>query len=142
MYYCVEPVGAISTYPGYGTTTATQTFVPTTCTSLPWVNITANYTTTNPVIPLANGTRTDCYKYDPPCALVTHSDSSPSRAVVDDTQLTPSLCSYLVLGSNNYENNSATNCWGTAMVWDVSPAVCTFSSKVLIWHIHGIVLCH
>lgn len=66
VYYCVEAVGSISTYPGYGATaTATQPFVATSCTSLPWTNLTANYTTSNPVIPLAAGTRKDCYQYGP-----------------------------------------------------------------------------
>lgn len=66
VYYCVEPVGSISTYPGYGaTTTATSTFVPTNCTSLPYRDILAKYTTTEPFIPFANGTRKDCYAYGP-----------------------------------------------------------------------------
>lgn len=66
VYYCVQAVGAITTYPGYGSTTATatQTFVPTAFTSVPFTNLTENYTTTNPVIPLANGTRKDCYEYE------------------------------------------------------------------------------
>lgn len=68
--YCVEPVGSISTYPGYGATaTATDPFIPTSFTPVPWVDIMANYSSANPVIPLANGTRTDCYRYDSLCVV-------------------------------------------------------------------------
>ena len=63
-YYCVEPVGYISTYPGYGTTTTTSPFNKTAATALPNVgNILANYTNTEPVILIANSTRLDCYAY-------------------------------------------------------------------------------
>ncbi len=63
-YYCVEPVGYISTYPGYGATTTTSPFNKTAATALPNVgNILANYTNTQPVILIANSTRLDCYEY-------------------------------------------------------------------------------
>ena len=70
VYYCVQAVGSISTYPGYGATaTATQPFIPTNCTSLPWVDIKAYYKSLYPVIPFANDTRTDCYQYGCLCIV-------------------------------------------------------------------------
>lgn len=62
VYYCVEAVGSLSTYPGY-VPKAKDPFIPTNMTSLPWRNIMDDYKTTNPVIPFADGTRTDCYQY-------------------------------------------------------------------------------
>ncbi|KAF5874875.1 uncharacterized protein Bfra_003324 [Botrytis fragariae] len=63
-YYCVEPVGYISTYPGYGQTTTTVPFSQTPTTTMPYIgSLFGNYTTSDPVIPLANGTRIDCYGY-------------------------------------------------------------------------------
>ena len=63
-YYCVEAVGYISTYLGYGTTTTTSAFNQTSAIALPNVgDILANYTSTQPVIPIANDTRVDCYSY-------------------------------------------------------------------------------
>jgi hypothetical protein len=60
----VEAVGYISTYPGYGATTTTSAFNQTSATALPNVgDILANYTSTQPVIPIANDTRVDCYSY-------------------------------------------------------------------------------
>lgn len=64
VFYCVEAVGSISTYPGYvANTSATQAFSPTDCTALPWIHILDNYATTDPMKPLADGTRPDCYRY-------------------------------------------------------------------------------
>lgn len=63
-YYCVEPVGYISTYPGYGGSPTTEPFVPTNATSLPDIgNGWANFTETQPTIPIANQTRVDCSSY-------------------------------------------------------------------------------
>ncbi|EHK22021.1 uncharacterized protein TRIVIDRAFT_124493, partial [Trichoderma virens Gv29-8] len=63
-YYCVEPVGYISTYPGYGSTPTTRPFNQTSATSLPysgdpWAKFSSNVS----VIPIANNTRVDCYSY-------------------------------------------------------------------------------
>ena len=62
-YYCVAPVGSISTYDGYGgTPTTTAPFNQTSATALPDVgNILANYTSSTSAIPIANDTRVDCY---------------------------------------------------------------------------------
>jgi len=63
-YYCIEPVGYISTYPGYGGATTTSPLNQTAATPLPKAgDILANYTNVQPVIPLANKTRLDCYAY-------------------------------------------------------------------------------
>ncbi|PTB40686.1 carbohydrate-binding module family 50 protein [Trichoderma asperellum CBS 433.97] len=63
-YYCVEPVGYISTYPGYLPTATTKPFNQTSATSLPyagdpWAKFSSNVS----VIPIANNTRVDCYSY-------------------------------------------------------------------------------
>ncbi|KAJ0281888.1 hypothetical protein CBS470a_008049 [Colletotrichum nupharicola] len=64
-YYCVRPVGYISTYPGYLPPTTTKEFIQTPTTDLPFVeDAFANYTSTRPVIEVANGTRLDCYDSD------------------------------------------------------------------------------
>jgi hypothetical protein len=61
-YYCVRPVGYISTYLGYLPTTSTKEFVQTPTTPLPLEHDPfADYVSTNPVIPLANKTREDCH---------------------------------------------------------------------------------
>ncbi|RMJ07403.1 hypothetical protein CDV36_012997 [Fusarium kuroshium] len=63
-YYCVRPVGYISTYPGYLPTTSTKEFVQTPFTPLPLeYDPLVGYVSTNPVIPLANKTREDCSSY-------------------------------------------------------------------------------
>ncbi|KAI8658069.1 hypothetical protein NCS57_01187500 [Fusarium keratoplasticum] len=63
-YYCVRPVGYISTYPGYLPTTSTKEFVQTPFTPLPLeYDPLAGFVSTNPVIPLANKTREDCSSY-------------------------------------------------------------------------------
>ncbi|KAJ6094428.1 hypothetical protein N7467_001941 [Penicillium canescens] len=60
-YYCVQPVGYIATYSGYGaSSTSTVPFDETPSTSLPSQAPHAWPTGSSPVIPLANGTRTDC----------------------------------------------------------------------------------
>ncbi|KAH7420080.1 hypothetical protein BKA64DRAFT_563224 [Cadophora sp. MPI-SDFR-AT-0126] len=61
--YCVQPVGYISTYPGYGGTSLTS-IQPDSTSSVaytPFSNIFASPTGTP--IPLANGTRQDCVSY-------------------------------------------------------------------------------
>ncbi|KAH7124603.1 hypothetical protein EDB81DRAFT_663942 [Dactylonectria macrodidyma] len=63
-YYCVRPVGYISTYPGYLPTTSTEKFVATGMTAAPddydidWLDRSAEVT-----IPLAKDTRKDCETY-------------------------------------------------------------------------------
>lgn len=60
-YYCVRPVGYITTYPGYGGSATTEPFVQTPSTPVP-ENPLANYSSSQPVIPIANKTRLDCYE--------------------------------------------------------------------------------
>lgn len=62
-YYCVKPVGYISTYAGYGGAGATSTtpFNQTASTPLPDSGTQTNYTSSYPIIPIANDTRVDCY---------------------------------------------------------------------------------
>lgn len=63
-YYCVQPVGYISTYPGYGGTPTRDPIEPIKATSLPNIgDILANFTETQPLIPIANQTRLDCSSY-------------------------------------------------------------------------------
>ncbi|POS72694.1 hypothetical protein DHEL01_v208910 [Diaporthe helianthi] len=63
-YYCVEPVGYITTYPGYGGTPTREPIEPIKATWLPDIgDILANYTQTQPIIPMANQTRVDCGSY-------------------------------------------------------------------------------
>lgn len=50
-------------YPSYPAATTTDPFVTSGSTSVPYVNITANYSNTEPVIVLANVTRVDYYSY-------------------------------------------------------------------------------
>ena len=60
-YSCVQPVGYIETYSGYGeSSTSTVPFDETPLTSLPSQPPMAWLTGSSPIIPLANGTRTDC----------------------------------------------------------------------------------
>lgn len=62
--YCVAPVGSISTYPGYGpTTTSTAAFTPMVGTPIPVRNLTSSNSTNAVYVPIANGTRTDCWSY-------------------------------------------------------------------------------
>jgi len=65
--YCIQPVGDITTYPGYGgtTTTTLPPFTPGPKTALPWDETmeTGTNRTDLVVIPLAEGTRIDCYYY-------------------------------------------------------------------------------
>ncbi|RYP36756.1 hypothetical protein DL768_010914 [Monosporascus sp. mg162] len=62
-YYCVQPVGTITTYPGHPDSSTTVPFVETPATAVPYVDLLENYTTSQPVVPLANGTRVDCHEY-------------------------------------------------------------------------------
>lgn len=62
--YCVQPVGDIATYPGYGAG-PTATLPPFTAgpqTSLPWTDPDPTPAPGNIIIPLANDTRVDCFK--------------------------------------------------------------------------------
>jgi hypothetical protein len=69
-WYCVRPVGYISTYPGYTSTTPTTEFVQTPSTPLPVVDnpMPGLNETKPPIIPVANGTRIDCALYVPTVA--------------------------------------------------------------------------
>lgn len=65
-HYCVRPVGYLSTYPGYLPPTSTKEFVETPTTDLPdsrdrdfW----SYFTRSEPPIPIAEGTRLDCWRY-------------------------------------------------------------------------------
>ncbi|KAL7902726.1 carbohydrate-binding module family 50 protein [Trichoderma sp. SZMC 28014] len=63
-YYCVEPVGYISTYPGYLPTATTTPFNQISATSLPYAGDPwAKFSSKSSVIPIANNTRVDCYSY-------------------------------------------------------------------------------
>lgn len=62
-YYCVQPVGTITTYSGHPESTTTIPFVETSATAAPYIDILANYTTNVTTVPLANGSRLDCYEY-------------------------------------------------------------------------------
>ncbi|CAM1509828.1 Fc.00g001630.m01.CDS01 [Cosmosporella sp. VM-42] len=61
--YCVQPVGQITTYPGYGGSKTSRPFKPSNFTSVPYSDALSKYSSTEPVIPIANGTRLDCYSY-------------------------------------------------------------------------------
>ncbi|KAL6811041.1 hypothetical protein GGI42DRAFT_339846 [Trichoderma sp. SZMC 28013] len=63
-YYCVQPVGYISTYLGYDPTAIAPPFDQTPSTSLPKIdNPLANWPVSDSIIPIANNTRKDCYDY-------------------------------------------------------------------------------
>ncbi|KGO39632.1 hypothetical protein PEX1_079750 [Penicillium expansum] len=60
-YYCVQLVGYIATYLGYGQSLNSKVpFNGTLSTSLPSEPLMVWLTGSSPIIPLANGTRTDC----------------------------------------------------------------------------------
>ncbi|KAI0190612.1 hypothetical protein F4808DRAFT_401018 [Astrocystis sublimbata] len=59
--YCVKPVGTISTYSGYPGATTTLPFHETKATSKPYEDLLQKFSTNMSIIPLANGTRVDCY---------------------------------------------------------------------------------
>ncbi|KAK8141797.1 hypothetical protein G3M48_009881 [Beauveria asiatica] len=64
VYYCIEPVGYVSDYPGYGGSTTRAPINPVGATPLPWNGpLLGNLTNDELVIPLANGTRKDCFGY-------------------------------------------------------------------------------
>ncbi|KAF4336893.1 hypothetical protein FBEOM_9240 [Fusarium beomiforme] len=63
-YYCVRPVGYISTYPGYLPSTSTKEFIKTPTTPMPIdFGPPDDSVDTSIVIPMANQTREDCYHY-------------------------------------------------------------------------------
>ncbi|KAJ5669912.1 uncharacterized protein N7477_005275 [Penicillium maclennaniae] len=89
-YYCVQPVGYIVTYSGYGeSSTSTVPFDETPSTSLPSQPPMAWSTGSNPIIPLANGTRTDCTQY-------------------------------MWFSGVNLTENTAADCWNQAWLWNAS----------------------
>lgn len=63
--YCVQPVGEISTCPGYlpGPTATRPPFAAGPSTSIPWYDPDPTQDADLLVIPLANLTRTDCWDY-------------------------------------------------------------------------------
>ncbi|KAG5819382.1 hypothetical protein H9Q74_001138 [Fusarium xylarioides] len=64
VYYCVQPVGYISTYPGYDGSSTRPPIKPVPATMLPNPDRPAKTNSSNiQMIPIANGTRLDCYKY-------------------------------------------------------------------------------
>ncbi|KAF5561912.1 hypothetical protein FNAPI_3459 [Fusarium napiforme] len=90
-YYCVRPVGYISTYPGYlPTTVADDRWIPVTGTPVPigrgspFDNLKAG-----PTIPIANDTRRDCNQY----LYILNTTAVPLAA----------------------------DCWAMATVWDITP---------------------
>ncbi|KAF5606295.1 uncharacterized protein FSUBG_6128 [Fusarium subglutinans] len=62
VYYCVQPVGYISTYPGYDGSSTRPPIVPMSATTLPNPPVKTNKPALA-VIPIANGTRKDCVEY-------------------------------------------------------------------------------
>ncbi|KAF5626370.1 peptidoglycan-binding lysin domain protein [Fusarium tjaetaba] len=65
VYYCVQPVGYISTYPGYDGSSTRPPIKPVSATMLPNPDRPAKTNSSNiQIIPIANGTRLDCYKSD------------------------------------------------------------------------------
>ncbi|KAH7148159.1 hypothetical protein DER46DRAFT_564771 [Fusarium sp. MPI-SDFR-AT-0072] len=62
VYYCVQPVGYISTYPGYDGSSTRPPIQPMSATTLPNPPAKTNKPALS-VIPIANGTRKDCVKY-------------------------------------------------------------------------------
>ncbi|KAJ8128779.1 hypothetical protein O1611_g4853 [Lasiodiplodia mahajangana] len=63
-YYCVRPVGFISTYPGYDGSPTTEPFEQMPSIPLPNIgDLWANLTSDEPIIQIANNTRVDCYRY-------------------------------------------------------------------------------
>lgn len=63
VYYCVQPVGYISTYPGYDGSSTRPPIKPVPATMLPNPDRPAKTNSSNvQIIPIANGTRLDCYK--------------------------------------------------------------------------------
>ncbi|KAF7554605.1 hypothetical protein G7Z17_g2799 [Cylindrodendrum hubeiense] len=61
--YCVLPVGDISEYPGYGPAKTNFTFTANSTIEVPYEDPYAKFNETKS-IPLANGTRKDCWEYD------------------------------------------------------------------------------
>ncbi|KAF5697167.1 peptidoglycan-binding lysin domain-containing protein [Fusarium mundagurra] len=62
VYYCVQPVGYISTYPGYDGSSTRPPIQPMSATTLPNPPAKTNKPALS-VVPIANGTRNDCVKY-------------------------------------------------------------------------------
>ncbi|RSL71249.1 hypothetical protein CEP51_012088 [Fusarium floridanum] len=62
--YCVAPVGSISEYPGYGPEKPTFDFEPVDIVFLPWEDPWEEWRNRQKLVPLATGTRKDCWNYD------------------------------------------------------------------------------
>ncbi|KAF3483528.1 uncharacterized protein GIQ15_02852 [Arthroderma uncinatum] len=64
-FYCVQPVGDITDYPGYGSgpTKTRPLFTPGPSTSIPWEDSEPTPDPNQIIIPLANLTREDCWQY-------------------------------------------------------------------------------
>ncbi|KAF2223855.1 hypothetical protein BDZ85DRAFT_236355 [Elsinoe ampelina] len=104
--YCVTPVGPIEAYPGYSQPTATFSMTPEISTPVPWTD---PFSEPSGVvnIPLADGTRNDCWEYlwwntslsnPPSCEEATGFFEismeqfltwNPSMAIADDNSTTP-----------------------------------------------------
>ncbi|KAJ5120356.1 uncharacterized protein N7515_009744 [Penicillium bovifimosum] len=96
VYYCVQAVGYITTYPGYGGTSDDYTKVSMTAvpSSVPRPDYPGALPNNSyPVIPLANGTRKDCYDY---------------------------------MWLSNTTDDALADCWTMAMTNGVSAEVCSF----------------
>ncbi|RSL40912.1 hypothetical protein CEP54_015978 [Fusarium duplospermum] len=61
--YCVAPVGSISEYPGYGPEKPTFDFEPVDIVFLPWEDPWEEWRNHQKLVPLAAGTRKDCWNY-------------------------------------------------------------------------------
>ncbi|KAL6690470.1 hypothetical protein J3F84DRAFT_389421 [Trichoderma pleuroticola] len=89
-YYCVQPVGHISTYSGYGPSATTPPFDHTPSTSLPKIdNPLASWPVSDSIIPIANSTRKDCYDY-------------------------------VYVNSTNTTENLAADCWNLAWLYGIT----------------------
>lgn len=113
-YYCIQPVGTITTYPGYGgvTTTvetSTITWVTPSMTTLLSNSSSTNYTSDYPVIPLADDTRVDCETYE------------QARDRNFSTLWLTVVSSYVWF--SNLTDNEAADCWALAWVYGISGEV-------------------
>jgi LysM repeat protein len=62
--YCIAPVGNIRSYPGYPKPpTSTFSITPMAVTQIPWRPITNKSNTSYAIVPIAAGSRTDCWNY-------------------------------------------------------------------------------
>ncbi|KAF1988221.1 carbohydrate-binding module family 50 protein [Aulographum hederae CBS 113979] len=61
--YCVQPVGDITTYPGYSASSTSIQFRPESLTPLPWDYSIASNQANRTIIPIADQSRRDCWSY-------------------------------------------------------------------------------